>query len=118
MKEPWIALVFFFAASSLLLAFLLGILVVKKQLLCSRRRAGHAHQETGELNEDQTDREHVIVNNANEAPSELIPQIPAVNSSRAGADTEDLQLMVRNPMNISDTVISLCGIASPTEKKV
>ena len=118
MKEPWIALVFFFAASSLLLAFLLGILVVKKQLLCSRRRAGHAHQETGELNEDQTDREHVIVNNANEAPSELIPQIPPVNSSRAGADTEDLQLMVRNPMNISDTVISLCGIASPTEKVV
>lgn len=98
MKEPWIALVFFFAASSLLLAFLLGILVIKKQLLCSRRRAGHAHQETGELNEDQTDHsEHVIVNNANEAPSELIPQIPAVNSSRAGADTEDLQLMVRNP---------------------
>ena len=82
--------------------------MVKKQLLCSRRRAGHAHQETGELNEDQTDREHVIVNNANEAPSELIPQIPAVNSSRAGTDTEDLQLMVRNPMNISDTVISCC----------
>ena len=120
MKEPWIALVFFFAASSLLLAFLLGVLVVKKQLLCSRRRAGHAHQETGELNEDQTDRAQVIVNNANEreVSSALIPQIPAVNSSRAGADTEDLQLMVRNPMNISDTVISLYGIASPTEKVV
>ena len=81
--------------------------MVKKQLLCSRRRAGHAHQGTGELNEDQTDRAQVIVNNANEVSSALIPQIPAVNSSRAGADTEDLQLMVRNPMNISDTVISL-----------
>ena len=89
--------------------------MVKKKLLCSGRRAG---QETGELNDDQTDREHVIVNNANEASSELIPQIPAVNSSRAGADTEDLQIMVRNPMNMSDTVISLYGIASPTEKVV
>ena len=76
--------------------------MVKKKLLCSRRPAG---QETGELNECQTDRPQVIVNNANEAPSELIPQIPAVNSSRAGADTEDLQLVVRNPINISDTVI-------------
>lgn len=94
--------------------------MVKKKLLCSGRRAGHAHQETGELNEDQTDRAQVIVNNANEheVSSALIPQIPAVNSSRAGADTEDLQLMVRNPMNISDTVISLYGIASPTEKVV
>lgn len=92
--------------------------MVKKQLLCLRRRAGHAHQETGELNEDQTDGAQVIVNNANEVSSALLPQIPAVNSSRAGADTEDLQVMVRNPMNISDTVISLYGIASPTEKAV
>ena len=92
--------------------------MVKKQLLCSRRRAGHAHQGTGELNEYQTDRAQVIVNNANEVSSALIPQVQAVNSSRAGADTEDLQLMVRNPMNISDTVIPLYGIASPTEKVV
>lgn len=104
-----------FAVISLLLAFFLGVLLVKKKLLCSRRPAG---QGTGELNEDQIDGEHVIVNNANEASSELIPQIPAVNSSRAGADTEDLQLMVRNPINIRDTVISLYGIASPTEKVV
>ena len=65
------------------------------------------------MDEDQTDREDVDpvtgntyfhdagtqVNNANDASSELIQQIPSVTPSRSCADSEDLPLMVRIPMS-------------------
>ena len=73
------------------------------------------------MDDNQTDREDVDpvtsktyfhharaqVNNAIDTSSELIQQIPRDNQSRVCADTEDLQLMVRNPMNVSDKVNSL-----------
>lgn len=112
---------FLFAVISLLLAFLLGVLVVKKQLLCSRRPAG---QETGELDDNQTDRDDVDpdtskcktypdharaqVNNAHDTSPELNQQIPS-HDTQLGAcsHTEHLPLIVRNPTNVSDKVNSV-----------
>lgn len=94
--------------------------MVKKQLLCSRR----ARQETGELDDNQTDRDDVDpdtskcktcpdharaqVNNAHDTSPELNQQIPS-HDTEPGAcpHTEDLPLIVSNPMNVSDKVTSV-----------